>query len=135
MKLWFIRTVTCCSTDVVTLMTSSVGILAQVNTTYRCLTATPVPVGGATVTLSEMKLEAYMPGDDLSPNGVHQHLCVCVCLSFCAPVSAVLNPPRLCSQRACVRLIRAPPPRPRHPPPRPLPSPPLPEHLTGVTMP
>ncbi|XP_067116103.1 lysosome-associated membrane glycoprotein 1a [Osmerus mordax] len=56
------------SSDVVTLITSSVGILAQVNTTYRCLTATPVPVGEATVTFSGMKLEAYMPGDDLSPN-------------------------------------------------------------------
>lgn len=56
------------SSDVVTLMTSSVGILARVNTTYRCLSATPVPVGGATVTFSDMKLEAYMTGEDLSPN-------------------------------------------------------------------
>ena len=102
MKLWFIRPITpCCSTDVVTLMMSSVGILAQVNTTYRCLTATPVPVGGATVTFSGMKLEAYMPGDDLSPNGVNQLLCVCVCLSSCTAVSAELNPPRLFSESVC----------------------------------
>lgn len=55
--------------DVVTVVSSSVGIWATVNTTYRCLSSVLFQVGGATVTFSNMKLEAYMPGNDLSPRG------------------------------------------------------------------
>lgn len=55
--------------DVVTVVSSSVGIWAAVNTTYRCLSSVLFQVGGATVTFSNMKLEAYMPGNDLSPRG------------------------------------------------------------------
>lgn len=55
------------SSDVVTVVSSSVGIWARVNTTYRCVSASSFGVGGATVTFSDMKLEAYMPGNDLSP--------------------------------------------------------------------
>lgn len=54
---------------VVTVVSSSVGIWAAVNTTYRCLSPVPFQVGGATVTFSNMRLEAYMPGNDLSPRG------------------------------------------------------------------
>nr|XP_046195358.1 lysosome-associated membrane glycoprotein 1-like [Oncorhynchus gorbuscha] len=56
------------STDVVTVETTSVGMVARVNTTYRCISASPVIVGGATVTFSNVTMEAYMTGDDLSPN-------------------------------------------------------------------
>nr|XP_020463590.1 lysosome-associated membrane glycoprotein 1 [Monopterus albus] len=55
------------SSDVVTEVSASVGIWAMINTTYRCLSPTTVRVGGATVTFSDMRLEAYMPGSDLSP--------------------------------------------------------------------
>ena len=58
-----------CVLDVVTVVSASVGIWAQVNTTYRCLTPTTIGVGGATVTFSDMRLEAYMPGNELSPAG------------------------------------------------------------------
>ncbi|XP_045555522.1 lysosome-associated membrane glycoprotein 1 [Salmo salar] len=56
------------STDVVTVETTSVGMVARVNTTYRCISASPVIVGGATVTFSNVTMEAFMTGDDLSPN-------------------------------------------------------------------
>ena len=59
----------CFSPDVVTVETTSVGMVARVNTTYRCISASPVIVGGATVTFSNVTMEAYMTGDDLSPNG------------------------------------------------------------------
>ncbi|KAF0042932.1 hypothetical protein F2P81_004269 [Scophthalmus maximus] len=55
------------SSDVVTVVSSSVGIWAAVNTTFRCMSPSAFSVGGATVTFSDMKLEAYMPGNDLSP--------------------------------------------------------------------
>lgn len=55
------------SSDVVTLVSASVGISAAINTTYRCLSPVTVEVGGASVTFSDMRLEAYMPGNDLSP--------------------------------------------------------------------
>lgn len=55
------------SSDVVTVVSSSVGISAAVNTTYRCMSPSSFGVGGATVTFSDMRLEAYMPGNDLSP--------------------------------------------------------------------
>ncbi|XP_061671047.1 lysosome-associated membrane glycoprotein 1a [Syngnathoides biaculeatus] len=54
------------SSVVVTVMSSSVGIWAAINTTYHCVSATSVGVGGQTVTFSNMRLEAYMPGNDLS---------------------------------------------------------------------
>ncbi|KAF1392726.1 hypothetical protein PFLUV_G00031050 [Perca fluviatilis] len=55
------------SSDVVTVVSDSVGIWAAINTTYRCVSPTTFGVGGATVTFSDMRLEAYMPGNDLSP--------------------------------------------------------------------
>ncbi|KAM7424336.1 hypothetical protein PAMA_000601 [Pampus argenteus] len=56
------------SSDVVTVVSASVGIWAPINTTYRCVSNTTFRVGEATVTFSDMRLEAYMPGNDLSPN-------------------------------------------------------------------
>ncbi|XP_042348422.1 lysosome-associated membrane glycoprotein 1a [Plectropomus leopardus] len=55
------------SSDVVTVVSASVGIWAMVNTTYRCLSPSTFGIGGASVTFSDMRLEAYMPGNDLSP--------------------------------------------------------------------
>lgn len=55
------------SSDVVTVVSTSVGIWASVNTTYRCMSPLTFSVGEAAVTFSDMKLEAYMPGNDLSP--------------------------------------------------------------------
>ncbi|XP_032384455.1 lysosome-associated membrane glycoprotein 1a [Etheostoma spectabile] len=55
------------SSDVVTVVSQSVGIWATINTTYHCVSPTTIGVGGATVTFSDMRLEAYMPGNDLSP--------------------------------------------------------------------
>lgn len=66
--------------DVVTVVSSSVGIWATINTTYRCVSPSAFGVGGATVTFSDMKLEAYMPGNDLSPTGTT--LIVCLFLSW-----------------------------------------------------
>lgn len=54
------------SSDVVTVMSSSLGIWATLNTTYRCNSPVSFNVGGVTVTFRDMKLEAYMPGNDLS---------------------------------------------------------------------
>ncbi|KAF3686568.1 Lysosome-associated membrane glycoprotein 1 [Channa argus] len=70
------------SSDVVTVVSSSVGIWATVNTTYRCLTTTNFPLGGATVTFSDMRLEAYMPGNDLSPT---ESVCMADKASTAAP--------------------------------------------------
>lgn len=55
------------SSDVVTVVSASVGIWAMINTTYRCMSPSTFGVGGATVTFSDMRLEAYMSGNDLSP--------------------------------------------------------------------
>ncbi|XP_032415895.1 lysosome-associated membrane glycoprotein 1a isoform X1 [Xiphophorus hellerii] len=52
---------------IVTVVSSSVGIWAPINTTYRCASPTTIRAGGAAVTFSAMRLEAYMPGNDLSP--------------------------------------------------------------------
>ncbi|MED6274043.1 hypothetical protein CHARACLAT_012489 [Characodon lateralis] len=52
---------------VVTVVSASVGIRALINTTYRCMSPTTIRAGGAAVTFSAMRLEAYMPGNDLSP--------------------------------------------------------------------
>eukprot|EP00064_Thunnus_orientalis_P013670 superscaffoldBa00002263_g13710 len=55
------------SSDVVTVVLASVGIWAPINTTYRCVSPATFRVGDATVTFSDMRLEAYMPENDLSP--------------------------------------------------------------------
>ncbi|TNN67270.1 Lysosome-associated membrane glycoprotein 1 [Liparis tanakae] len=52
--------------DVVTVVLPSIGIWATMNTTYRCVSPSTF-VGEAAVTFSDMRLEAYMPGNDLSP--------------------------------------------------------------------
>ncbi|KAM9816883.1 lysosome-associated membrane glycoprotein 1a [Neosynchiropus ocellatus] len=54
------------SSDVVTVVSASVGITAAINTTYRCVSPTSVRLGEDSVTFTDMKLEAYMPGNDLS---------------------------------------------------------------------
>ena len=50
-------------------MTDSVGMWARLNTTYRCVSPASIPVGGATVTFSGVRMEAYMTQEDLSPAG------------------------------------------------------------------
>lgn len=55
------------SSDVVTVVSSSVGIWAAINTTYRCMSSTTFGLDGNTVTFSNTRLEAYMTGNDLSP--------------------------------------------------------------------
>lgn len=55
--------------DVVTVVSSSVGIWAMINTTYRCTSPSTFGIGGENVTFSNMRLEAYMPENDLSPTG------------------------------------------------------------------
>lgn len=55
------------SSGVITVSLTSVGISASINTTYRCESPTTFSVGGDSVTLSGTRLEAYMPGNDLSP--------------------------------------------------------------------
>lgn len=55
--------------DVVTVMSSSLGIWATLNTTYRCNSPVSFNVGGVTVTFRDTRLEAYMPGNDLSDTG------------------------------------------------------------------
>ncbi|XP_061131660.1 lysosome-associated membrane glycoprotein 1a [Syngnathus typhle] len=54
------------SSAVVTVLSASAGIWAAINTTYHCASAISVVVGGQTVTFSDMRLEAYMPQNDLS---------------------------------------------------------------------
>ncbi|KAM6942840.1 lysosome-associated membrane glycoprotein 1a [Xenentodon cancila] len=61
------------SSDVVTVGSASVGISAPINTTYRCRSPATITLGGATVTFSDMRLEAYMPENQLSPT---ESLCV-----------------------------------------------------------
>ncbi|KAL3993135.1 ceramide galactosyltransferase [Sarotherodon galilaeus] len=53
---------------VVTLVSASVGIEAKVNTTYKCASPTVIAVATANVNFTDMRLEAYMPGNELSPN-------------------------------------------------------------------
>lgn len=50
-------------------MSASVGIRAAVNTTYRCMSPTTIAVEDANVTFTDMRMEAYMPANDLSPTG------------------------------------------------------------------
>ncbi|XP_056134663.1 lysosome-associated membrane glycoprotein 1a [Lampris incognitus] len=70
------------SSSVVTVVLTSVGIWARVNTTYRCISPASVTAAGVTVTFSDMKLEAYMPGDDLSPT---ESVCVADQVSTTVP--------------------------------------------------
>uniref|UniRef100_A0A3B4B051 Lysosome-associated membrane glycoprotein 1 n=1 Tax=Periophthalmus magnuspinnatus TaxID=409849 RepID=A0A3B4B051_9GOBI len=56
------------SSDVVTVVSASVGISAPVNSTYRCLSSAMFRLDTANLTFSDMRLQAYMSGDDLSPN-------------------------------------------------------------------
>ena len=50
-------------------MTDSVGMWAWLNTTYRCVSPASIPVGGAIVTFSGVRMEAYMTQEDWSPVG------------------------------------------------------------------
>ncbi|KAM9409236.1 lysosome-associated membrane glycoprotein 1a [Pholidichthys leucotaenia] len=52
---------------VVTVVSDSVGIQAAMNSTYRCMSHTTIALDNATATFYNMRLEAYMPGNDLSP--------------------------------------------------------------------
>ncbi|XP_041640942.1 lysosome-associated membrane glycoprotein 1a [Cheilinus undulatus] len=72
------------SSDVVTVVSSSVGISAFINTTYRCESPTTFSVGGATATFSGTRLEAYMPGNDLSPT---ESVCVADQVSTTVPLT------------------------------------------------
>ncbi|KAJ0056390.1 hypothetical protein NL108_006890, partial [Boleophthalmus pectinirostris] len=56
------------SSDVVTVVSASVGIWAPVNSTYRCLSSATFRLDTANLTFSNMRLQAYMSGNDLSPN-------------------------------------------------------------------
>ncbi|KAK2853881.1 hypothetical protein Q5P01_006542 [Channa striata] len=78
------------SSGVVTVVSSSVDIWAMVNTTYRCFTTTSFPVGGATVTFSDMRLEAYMPENDLSPT---ESVCVADKSTTAAPPTTTRTTP------------------------------------------
>uniref|UniRef100_A0A8C6PDV0 Lysosome-associated membrane glycoprotein 1 n=1 Tax=Nothobranchius furzeri TaxID=105023 RepID=A0A8C6PDV0_NOTFU len=55
------------SSGVVSVTNASVGIWAPINTTYRCVSPTTIRALEVAVTFSDMRLEAYMPGNDLSP--------------------------------------------------------------------
>lgn len=55
------------SSDVVTVVSASVGIWAPVNTTYRCLSNATFRLDTADITFSDMRLQAYMTSNDLSP--------------------------------------------------------------------
>ncbi|XP_039986121.1 lysosome-associated membrane glycoprotein 1a [Xiphias gladius] len=72
------------SSEVVTVVSTSVGIWATINTTYRCMSPTTFRVDGATVTFSAMRLEAYMPGNDLSPT---ESVCMADKASTTAPTT------------------------------------------------
>lgn len=72
------------SSDVVTVVSASVGIWAPVNTTYRCLSNATFRLDTADVTFSDMRLQAYMTTNDLNPNES-------VCLADQTPTPA---PPR-----------------------------------------
>jgi len=57
-------------------VTNTVGMWAWLNTTYRCVSPASVAVGGATVTFSGVRMEAYMTQEDLSPAGNTAHVFV-----------------------------------------------------------
>lgn len=74
------------SSDVVTVVSASVGIWAPVNTTFRCLSNATFRLDTADVTFSDMRLQAYMTGSDLSPNES-------VCSADQTPTPAPPRPP------------------------------------------
>lgn len=76
------------SSDVVTLVSSSVGIWAAMNTTYRCVSPATFGLGGSSVTFSEMRLEAYMPGNNLSPT---ESVCMADQASTTAPPTTAVT--------------------------------------------
>ncbi|XP_028999594.1 lysosome-associated membrane glycoprotein 1a [Betta splendens] len=90
------------SSAVVTVVSASVGIGAVVNTTYRCMTPTTFTAGGTNVTFSDVRLEAYMPGNDLSPTES-------VCAADGASTTA---PPTTPTTTAATSTTAAPPPAP-----------------------
>lgn len=63
--------------DVVTVVSSAVGIWAAMNTTYRCMSPAFFDIGGVNVTFSSVRMEAYMQGNDLSPAGTYPLPCFC----------------------------------------------------------
>ncbi|XP_028972389.2 lysosome-associated membrane glycoprotein 1a isoform X1 [Esox lucius] len=91
-------------TGVVTVETTSVGIVARVNTTYRCFSPSTVSMGGVSVTFSDVKMEAFMKGDDLSLNES-------VCLADQSITTAPPQPPP-----TTTTAPPAPPPTPPGPP-------------------
>lgn len=102
-------------------MSSTLGIWATLNTTYRCNSPVSFNVGGVTVTFRNTRLEAYMPGNDLSDTGTARS-CARLLAFPCDCHYCIHN--RVSSQRASARRTR---PRPqRHPPPS-LPPPPPPQ--------
>ncbi|MFT7808635.1 lysosomal-associated membrane protein 1 precursor-like [Arapaima gigas] len=58
------------SADRVTVTTAPAGIVAGINTTYRCESASTVTLGGGgvNVSFSSVRMEAYMPGSEFSVN-------------------------------------------------------------------
>ncbi|XP_059208090.1 lysosome-associated membrane glycoprotein 1a [Centropristis striata] len=76
------------SSDVVTVISASVGIWATINTTYRCRSPATFNVGGASVTFSDMRLEAYMPRNDLSPT---ESVCMADQPSTAAPPTTAIT--------------------------------------------
>ncbi|XP_033972322.1 lysosome-associated membrane glycoprotein 1a isoform X2 [Trematomus bernacchii] len=70
------------SSGVITVVSASVGISATLNTTYHCVSPSTFALGGATVTFSDMRLEAYMPGNELSPT---ESICMADPTSTTAP--------------------------------------------------
>nr|XP_057944567.1 lysosome-associated membrane glycoprotein 1a [Doryrhamphus excisus] len=77
------------SSDVVTVVSATVGIGAAINTTYHCVSSTSVVVGGQMVTLSDMRLEAYMTGNDLSSA---ETVCAADQASTAAPTTTAQTP-------------------------------------------
>ncbi|KAL6112940.1 lamp1 [Pungitius sinensis] len=67
---------------VITVASPSVGIWATINTTYRCVSPSTFGVGDEAVTFSNMTLQAYMAGNDLSPT---ESVCTADTASTAAP--------------------------------------------------
>ncbi|XP_040019503.2 lysosome-associated membrane glycoprotein 1a [Gasterosteus aculeatus] len=54
-------------TGVITVASPSVGIWAMINTTYSCVSPSTFRIGDEAVTFTNVRLQAFMLGDDLSP--------------------------------------------------------------------
>lgn len=78
------------SSDVVTVVSASVGIWAPMNTTYRCLSNATFRLDTADITFSDMRLQAYMTANDLSPN---ESVCLADQTSTPAPPSPTTTAP------------------------------------------